>query len=610
MSSGFIVRSVRTGECYCGKCGKRLIDDSYNRSKHAELCGFAVGSEMPLREGIDLGYRLEGTDEGVTLSVCRPRLKPIRGFSDRFYGVEWDTLCETRFNAGTRIPAVTKNETGMEENRLLDLIKEGHIIPISPERDSEEIHKVFPGVIDLYSLQMFDHIYRNKGFRSERVLTKEAEAKLLRKLPGEKEREKLARIQEESAQYEAGTATGKVPILGNLYRYRGEHYILHLVLYEKGELTVLLFSKNYCACSRKVSVKELLRKEYCLVGSTRSVIRRFDEIYPEYHLAQYAGMSENILYPLLAADYHVGIELAAKSCVPSIAENYEVLSEMKRAPALYGNLKKMFGLPISVLRTVSREQACDAVLERMKSIYAYNPVFLQFDEYTASMIEFYMCAAIDRVPMRNGVEGIRNLSDRQILQILRYLRKHPEEGHYYCDYLRACARLGEYLFGLAPDIPIREAHDRTVARIEITRDIRIREGFAKAVSSKAYRDLATCFTQEDEERYADDPFVVTIPTECEDLFIESSNMHNCVRIYVGRVSDKSTRIYFLRKKDNPDKSYGTLEVSDDGKELWQAKAFANGRLPMYAQRFIVKWCRAKGIRIKTWDISNQAQKGA
>lgn len=45
-------------------------------------------------------------------------------------------------------------------------------------------------------------------------------------------------------------------------------------------------------------------------------------------------------------------------------------------------------------------------------------------------------------------------------------------------------------------------------------------------------------------------------------------MHNCVRIYVGRVSNKTTRIYFLRKKSDPDKSYGTLEVSDDGKELW------------------------------------------
>lgn len=90
------------------------------------------------------------------------------------------------------------------------------------------------------------------------------------------------------------------------------------------------------------------------------------------------------------------------------------------------------------------------------------------------MIEFYLCAAIDRVPMRYRVEGIENLTDRQILQVLRFLRNHP----------------------------------------------------------------------------------------------------------------------------------------DDGKRLFQAKASANERLPMFAQRFIVKWCRAKGIRIKTWDISNQAQKGA
>lgn len=108
-----------------------------------------------------------------------------------------------------------------------------------------------------------------------RVLTEEAEAKLLRKLPGEKERENLARIQEESAQYEAGTATGKVPILGNLYRYRGEHYILHLVLYEKGELTVLLFSKNYCACSRKVSVKELWQAKAFANGRLPMYAQRF-----------------------------------------------------------------------------------------------------------------------------------------------------------------------------------------------------------------------------------------------------------------------------------------------------------------------------------------------
>ena len=592
-----MIRSARTGACYCGKCGKKLLDDSYNTGKHAELCGYAAGSYEPLKEGVDLGYRMEGSREGVLLSVCRPMLKLIRGFTDRFYGAEWESVFEVKFPAGSKVPIILKNETGLEPDILMMLIRAGRILSISPERDAEEAHKAFPGVIDLYSIQMFSHIYRNKGFGSERILPEETERKLLRTIP------------EDCVWEDDSREPDKNKIFANICRYRGEHYILHLVFQYEGEPVVLLFSRNYCACSKRVNVRELLKREYCLAGKARAAIRRFDEIYPEYHLAQYAELSENILFPLFAADYHSGIELAARAGAPAIAENYELLSEMKKDPALYKNLKKMFGLPIRVLRALTREQASDAVLERMKQINAYNPVFLQSDEYTPSMIEFYMRAAIDREHIRNGVDGIEDLTDRQILQILRYLKKHPDEGHYYCDYLSACARLGEYLFGLTPDIPIREAHDRTVERIEINRDRIMQEQFAKAVSSREYRDLATCFTQEDEERFEEDPFIVTVPTQIEDLYAESENMHNCVRIYVSRVASKNARIYFLRKKDEPDKSYGTLEVSHDGEKLCQAKAFANGRLPMNAQRFVVRWCRAKGIKIGTWDIANQAQAG-
>ena len=590
-----MIRSARTGACYCGKCGKKLLDDSYNTGKHAELCGYAAGSYEPLKEGVDLGYRLEGSREGVLLSVCRPLLKLIRGFTDRFYGAEWESVFEVKFPAGSKVPAVLKNETGLEPNILMRLIKAGRILPISPEKDAEEVHKAFPAVIDLHSIQMFAHIYRNKGFGTERILPEETERKLLRKIP------------EDCVWDDGSCRPEKNKIFANICRYRGEHYILHLVFQYEGEPVVLLFSKNYCACSKRVSVRELLKREYCLAGKAKAAVRRFDEIYPEYHLAQYAELSQNILFPLLAADYHSGIELAARACAPSIAENYELLSEMKKDPALYKNLKKMFGLPIQVLRTLTREQASDAVLERMKQINAYNPVFLQFEEYTPSMIEFYMRAAIDRGHIRNGVDGIDNLTDRQILQILRFLKNHPNEGHYYCDYLSACARLGEYLYGLTPDIPIREAHDRTVERIEINRDRLMQLQFGQAVTSWDYKRLATCFTEEDEERFEGDPFIVTVPAQIEDLFAESENMHNCVRLYVSRVASKNARIYFLRKKEEPEKSYGTLEVSHDGVKLCQAKAFANERLPMYAQRFVVKWCRVKRIKIGTYDISNQAQ---
>lgn len=80
-------------------------------------------------------------------------------------------------------------------------------------------------------------------------------------------------------------------------------------------------------------------------------------------------------------------------------------------------------------------------------------------------------------------------------------------------------------------------------------------------------------------------------------------MHNCVRIYVKDVASRSTRIYFLRKKEDPASSFGTIEVSRDGGRLIQAKAFGNRKLPRQAQEFVIKWCKNKGISVNTGDIN-------
>ena len=169
--------------------------------------------------------------------------------------------------------------------------------------------------------------------------------------------------------------------------------------------------------------------------------------------------------------------------------------------------------------------------------------------------------------------------------------------------MNACAQLGEYVYGITPDIPIREAHDRVVSRIRNDQDWNAKRRFEFAVKSEEYLKLTTCCSEEDEEIFDKDPYMVTAPETSDDLFRESENMHNCVRIYVPRVAQRSSRIYFLREKEKPDKSYGTIEVSGDGIRLVQAKAFGNRKLPSIAQKFMTKWCRHKMIRIDTLDIT-------
>jgi hypothetical protein len=194
-----------------------------------------------------------------------------------------------------------------------------------------------------------------------------------------------------------------------------------------------------------------------------------------------------------------------------------------------------------------------------------------------------------------------DLTDAQILQILRYLYRKNASWQYLCDYINACELLGEYPYGFLPKNSLVEAHDRVVERIGIRENDTEEFSFARAVLSRNYQSLVTNETEEDQEFFRDDPFVIIAPRHRQDLFAESASMHNCVRIYTHRVAARNTKIYFLRKKTAPMRSYGTIEVQ--GWRLIQAKGFANSRLDRQAQNFILKWCEARHLLICTRDIT-------
>ena len=55
---------------------------------------------------------------------------------------------------------------------------------------------------------------------------------------------------------------------------------------------------------------------------------------------------------------------------------------------------------------------------------------------------------------------------------------------------------------------------------------------------------------------------------------EAIAQSNCLRSYTNRVIDGSSKIYFLRKKNYPDQSLVTIEVSPEG-QIRQVKAKFN-----------------------------------
>ena len=665
MDRHFLMRSDKFNKWFCGRCGKRLIPDLYNAGKHAQSCGFSCsesGRDRNVIADYDRGYRLTAEGEDLHLEICRPELVPIPGFPDRFRGIRWITVMDTVFPSGSREPEVIKNDSGADPDLWLAMIRAEKCCRIHSSTDAQIIRQVFPGIIRIYSLQMFAHIYRTKGFRHTRLLTEQEAMRLM--LMSEKDALRLmlteqeaARLMMAAAEESSGkacnvepaakacnvepaaksrnTASGNnglpalspalsparsnvgTPLKAVLVKGRDSSLILRITLSRAGQEPVaFLFSRGYAACTPNADVKSVLKEKCTLDGDSEKAVRWFARACPEYHLEQYLDKSSNILIPLIAPEYHNLLELAAKAAIPAVAENMDSLEQFEKDPFVIRNLQTAFGLPLHVLRALRPQDTTPELLEKLAEIHRSHPGLLQFDRFTPSMCSFYenmkiqMTAARKETASGHRHSGRRyringltrtDLTDAQVLQILRYLYRKNASWQYLCDYINACELLGEYPYGFLPKNSLVEAHDRVVERIGIRENDTEEFSFARAVLSRNYQSLVTNETEEDQEFFRDDPFVIIAPRHRQDLFAESASMHNCVRIYTHRVAAGNTKIYFLRKKTAPMRSYGTIEVQ--GWRLIQAKGFANSRLDRQAQDFILKWCEARHLLIRTRDIT-------
>ena len=89
--------------------------------------------------------------------------------------------------------------------------------------------------------------------------------------------------------------------------------------------------------------------------------------------------------------------------------------------------------------------------------------------------------------------------------------------------------------------------------------------------------------------YEDNDLKVVLPSCPKDLIHEGQNQRNCVASYIPRHADQSTNIFFIRKKDNPDESYITVEINEKTHKLVQAKYKFNKELNKQDKEFVNNW---------------------
>lgn len=108
--------------------------------------------------------------------------------------------------------------------------------------------------------------------------------------------------------------------------------------------------------------------------------------------------------------------------------------------------------------------------------------------------------------------------------------------------------------------------------------------------------------------YADDNFSIVVPKEMNKITKEGVYLHHCVGGYISRVAEGRTNILFLRKNENIDIPFFTIEVNNRN-EVIQIHGLYNrwlGNEPD-AVKFVINWIHEKGIRCPVNIVLNKGQ---
>lgn len=134
---------------------------------------------------------------------------------------------------------------------------------------------------------------------------------------------------------------------------------------------------------------------------------------------------------------------------------------------------------------------------------------------------------------------------------------------------------------------LKNLHDQVTPIYQINLNEKTKELFVKQlhkVEKLEYRE--------------NDDYVVKIPTKPEDLAEEGLALNHCVKSYINKVVEGKTNIVFIRKKEDEEKSFFTVEVDND-KNIVQAHGFANCNVSAVEglRDFVKEWAKNKHLKI-------------
>ena len=234
------------------------------------------------------------------------------------------------------------------------------------------------------------------------------------------------------------------------------------------------------------------------------------------------------------------------------------------------DVRKMLGLNSYELREIQKRQ-------------------IMIDDYHTAQEELSFLNVTERLDM---IPVVRNLygclstfgDDSEKRKVLKYLRKQNERFSNenecvtlsdYRDYLSECRELHYDLKDRAVYFPrcLADAHRRTSSAL---RALRAEQRRQEEENRRKHTEEAFAKHQKERRKleFQSGNLLIRIPESVREIVNEGANLHHCVGGYAERHAEGKLHILFIRRKEAPDKSFYTMEVSTDGK-IMQVRGLRN-----------------------------------
>lgn len=194
--------------------------------------------------------------------------------------------------------------------------------------------------------------------------------------------------------------------------------------------------------------------------------------------------------------------------------------------------------------------------------------------YVAPLMEIF--GKFNSIERKNEALAVVEMCDgnysllRDAMNMVDYINRYTERT----------TKLPVLKKGLESLADIREWHDELVEiqnQIDYERNRRYRQQ-----EQERYAKLQESFDkqQKDWKKYemTDGEFVIKYPAKPSDLSFEGLSLHHCVKSFIDKVAHKQTTILFIRKVEEPETPFFTMEVCDGA--IRQAHGACNCNIPV------------------------------